>query len=79
MVKTILNLYILVIVQYPMSIKLSVVIITFNEEDNIKRCLESIQKVADEIIVVDSFSSDKTEVIMKTVSYLLLIVFAFSG
>jgi len=44
-----------------MGIKLSVVIITFNEEDNIERCLESIQMVADEIIVVDSFSTDRTE------------------
>lgn len=39
---------------------LSVVIITHNEEDNIKECLESVQW-ADEIIVVDSDSTDKTE------------------
>ena len=38
---------------------LSVVIITLNEEDKIKDCLESV-KWADEIIVVDSFSADKT-------------------
>ena len=44
-----------------MEHKLSVVIITFNEEDNIARCLKSIQDVADEILVVDSFSSDQTE------------------
>ncbi len=41
--------------------KLSVVIITFNEELNIKRCLDSVIEVADEIIVVDSFSTDNTE------------------
>ncbi|MCF8227320.1 MAG: glycosyltransferase family 2 protein [Bacteroidales bacterium] len=41
-------------------IKLSVVIITFNEEKNIRRCLESVRDVADEIIVVDSHSNDKT-------------------
>jgi glycosyltransferase involved in cell wall biosynthesis len=41
--------------------KLSVVIITFNEEKHIRRCLESVQGIADEIIVVDSFSTDKTE------------------
>jgi glycosyltransferase involved in cell wall biosynthesis len=40
--------------------RLSVVIITFNEEKNIARCLESVKKVADEIIVVDSNSSDNT-------------------
>lgn len=40
---------------------LSVVIITFNEESNIGKCLDSIRDLADEIIVVDSFSTDKTE------------------
>ncbi len=45
--------------------KISVVIITFNEEKNIGRCLESVQAIADEIVVVDSFSSDKTEEICK--------------
>ena len=42
-----------------MSNKLSVTIITKNEEKNIGRCLESV-KWADEIIVVDSGSEDKT-------------------
>jgi len=42
-------------------IKLSVVIITFNEDRNIGRCLSSIKLVADEIVVVDSFSTDKTQ------------------
>lgn len=40
--------------------KLSATIITYNEERNIERCLISVQKVADEIIVVDSFSTDNT-------------------
>ncbi len=44
-----------------MNIKLSVVIITFNEERNIERCLLSVKDVADEIVVVDSFSKDKTK------------------
>ena len=41
-------------------IQLSAVIITFNEEDKIGRCLDSLKKVADEIIVVDSNSTDRT-------------------
>lgn len=45
---------------------LSVVIITFNEEKNIERCLDSIQGIADDIVVVDSFSTDRTEEICKT-------------
>jgi len=42
---------------------LSVIIIAKNEEDNIRRCLESIQW-ADEIIVMDSGSQDKTVAIV---------------
>ncbi len=41
--------------------KISFVIITYNEERNITRCLDSIVNIADEIIVVDSFSTDATE------------------
>jgi len=40
--------------------KLSVVIITLNEERNLDRCLNSVKTIADEIVVVDSFSTDKT-------------------
>lgn len=44
---------------------LSVVITAFNEEKNIGECLKSIQAIADEIIVVDNSSSDKTVDIAK--------------
>lgn len=44
-------------------IKLSAVIITFNEERNIERCLQSLVDVADEIVVVDSNSTDNTKTI----------------
>jgi glycosyltransferase involved in cell wall biosynthesis len=40
---------------------ISVVIITFNEERNIARCLASVIDIADDIVVVDSFSTDKTK------------------
>lgn len=40
--------------------KLSVIIIARNEELNILRCLESVKPVADEIVVVDSMSADRT-------------------
>ncbi|MBA7612330.1 hypothetical protein ES703_19566 [subsurface metagenome] len=43
------------------SAKISAVVITFNEEKDIGRCLDSLKGVADEIVVVDSFSTDKTE------------------
>ncbi len=45
--------------------KISAVIITRNEEKNIGRCLMSLTDIADEIIVVDSFSTDNTENICK--------------
>lgn len=51
-----------------MGIQISAVIITYNEERNIKRCLESLQNIADEIIVVDSFSTDKTKEICQNYS-----------
>jgi glycosyltransferase involved in cell wall biosynthesis len=41
--------------------KISAVIITLNEEQFIGQCLKSLEDVADEIIVVDSFSTDATE------------------
>lgn len=46
-------------------VKLSVVIITLNEERNIERCIDSVAGVADEIVVVDSFSTDATQAICK--------------
>lgn len=47
-------------------IKISAVIITFNEERNMVRCLQSLEGVADEIVVVDSFSKDDTEKLCKS-------------
>ena len=47
------------------STKLSAVIITYNEEEHLEKCLTSLVEVADEIIVVDSFSTDQTKEICK--------------
>ncbi len=40
--------------------RLSVCIITLNEEENLPRALASLQEIADEIVVVDSGSTDRT-------------------
>lgn len=48
--------------------KLSGVIITYNEEENIARCLDSLKSVVDEIIVVDSYSTDRTAEICRSYS-----------
>lgn len=46
-------------------IKISATVIAFNEEGKIEPCLQSLLGVADEIIVVDSCSTDKTEAICR--------------
>ncbi|MCW5912273.1 MAG: glycosyltransferase [Cyclobacteriaceae bacterium] len=46
--------------------EISVVIIAFNEANNIVRCIESVQPVADEILVIDSYSTDGTKAICES-------------
>lgn len=41
--------------------KISACIISYNEEDKIEDCLKSLHGIADEIIVVDSLSTDRTK------------------
>ncbi len=43
-----------------MLVEISVVIITYNEEVNIARCLDSVKGLSKDIVVVDSYSTDKT-------------------
>lgn len=47
------------------QLKISSTIITFNEEKKIEECIKSLLDVVDEIIIVDSYSTDNTEVICK--------------
>ena len=44
-----------------MSLKISGCVIAFNEEDCIQPCLRSLALVADELLVVDSHSTDRTQ------------------
>lgn len=44
---------------------ISVIILTFNEEIHLRRCIESVKGIAKEIFIVDSFSNDKTLEIAK--------------
>lgn len=44
---------------------LVVIILTLNEERHIQRAIESVREIADEILVVDSFSEDRTRDIAK--------------
>ena len=47
------------------KISLSVIILTYNEEKNIEKCLKSLYEWVEEIFIVDSFSTDKTLEISK--------------
>lgn len=49
-----------------MNAKLSVVIISYNESQNIADCIHSVKAVADEVIVVDSYSTDTTVAIAES-------------
>lgn len=46
--------------------KLSVALATFNEERNIERCLKAVADLADEIVIYDAESNDKTVEIAKS-------------
>lgn len=46
--------------------QLTAVIITYNEEQNIARCLQSIHTITDEVVVVDSLSVDRTRQICES-------------
>jgi len=43
-----------------MNSPISIFVLTFNEEKNIRRCLESVSDFSDDINVVDSYSTDAT-------------------
>ncbi len=62
-----------------MEVKLSVVIITFNEAKNIERCLLSVVPVADEIIILDSGSKDATASICAKFPLVKFFIHPFDG
>lgn len=45
------------------SISLTAIVLTYNEEIHLERCLQSLQDICQDIVVVDSFSSDNTKAI----------------
>lgn len=58
---------------------LSVAIITYNEERIIEKNLQAIHNLADEIVIVDSFSTDKTRQICEKYSKVKFIQKKFEG
>jgi glycosyltransferase involved in cell wall biosynthesis len=47
------------------KLPITAIVLTYNEERNLKDCLDSINDFVDDIIIVDSISNDKTEEISK--------------
>lgn len=47
------------------KLPISVIVLTYNEEKNIRDCLENVYNWTGEIFIVDSFSTDKTIEIAK--------------
>lgn len=47
------------------NIKITVIILTYNEEKHIERCISSARQLTDSILVIDSFSSDSTIHLLK--------------
>lgn len=43
-----------------MKISLTTVILTFNEEMHIERCIKSVREISEEVYIIDSFSTDRT-------------------
>lgn len=62
-----------------MNTTLSASIITYNEAENIKACLDSVNDIVDEIIVLDSFSTDDTEKICREYSKVKFSQHPFDG
>lgn len=54
------------------TLDISAIVLTFNEEIHIRRCLENAFRVAKEVFVIDSFSTDRTVEIAKDMGAVVL-------
>ena len=45
--------------------EISIIVLTFNEEKHIRRCISSLKKISNNIFIVDSFSKDNTVLIAR--------------
>ncbi|MBX7058058.1 MAG: glycosyltransferase family 2 protein [Leptospirales bacterium] len=61
------------------SVLLSAAIITYNEERRLRECLDSVHGFCDEVLVLDSFSTDATERIAREYSRVRFLRHAFDG
>lgn len=66
------------ITRSPDPSRLSVIVTSFNEEVNIRECIQSV-RFADEILLVDSFSTDRTVEIARTIPGVRIVQRKFLG
>ena len=52
--------------------QISAIVLTYNEEIHIRRCLENAFRIAEEVFVIDSFSTDRTVEIAKEMGAVVL-------
>ena len=45
-----------------MNNSIAAIILTYNEEKHISRCINSLKNICEEIFVIDSFSKDRTKI-----------------
>lgn len=54
------------------KLDISIIILTYNEEIHLRRCLENIKELAKDIFIIDSFSTDRTLEIAKEYGAMIL-------
>ncbi|MBI3396740.1 MAG: glycosyltransferase family 2 protein [Spirochaetia bacterium] len=63
----------------PGAVTMTAAIITFNEERRIRDCIASVHDFCDEVLVLDSFSTDATEQIARSFPKVHFLAHAFDG
>ncbi|MCZ2085281.1 MAG: glycosyltransferase family 2 protein [Flavobacteriales bacterium] len=54
------------------DLSLAIIILTYNEEIHIERCINNVKQIASEIFIIDSFSTDKTVEIAESLGAVVL-------
>ena len=67
------------LIKYFFMLDLTVIILTYNEEIHIRRCLENVCPIAKKVIVVDSPSTDRTQEIVKEFNNTEVVVHKYPG
>ena len=67
------------LIKYFFMLDLTVIILTYNEEIHIRRCLENVCPIAKKVIVVDSPSTDRTQEICREFDNVKVVVHKYPG